>query len=69
MCMFYAGTYVYTPCTCLVLAEAEKVSEPLELELWGVVSYRVGAGNQTPILWKSIMSHLSSPRRPSFYST
>lgn len=41
--------YTYVQCP----RRAERASDPLELELWMVVSYHVGYGNQIPVLWKS----------------
>jgi hypothetical protein len=37
----------------MVPLEAQKVSDPLELELQTAVSHHVGAGYQTQFLWKS----------------
>jgi hypothetical protein len=38
---------------CLVPQEATRGLGPLELELQMVVSFNMGVGNQTRILWKS----------------
>ena len=51
--------YVYVPCPCIALERKKKVYSILELELRMALSYCVGAGNQTEVLWKS--SHCSYP--------
>lgn len=43
----------YASHMCLVLSDPKGVLDRLELELQMVVSYPVGAKNQTSILWKS----------------
>jgi hypothetical protein len=50
MCKSIYSAYVSIPCLCLVLTEARGY---LELELQLVVSFYVGAGNQTLILSKN----------------
>ena len=45
---------IYAPCTCLAPEEARRrLSDPLGLDLWMVVSHSVGSRNQTWVLCKS----------------
>ena len=57
--MFYvyeciACMYVRTPVSCSAYGQ-KRASDPLELELWMVVSRHMGAGNQTQILPLSVL--------------
>lgn len=62
--------YEYIPCIQHVCAGAggqKKVSEPLKLELWMIVSHCADTGNWMQILLEQLMlkllSHLSTPLR------
>lgn len=49
--MCFAYMYVYALCACLVpKGDQKRASDALELELWTVVSCRVGLMNQGPLL-------------------
>ena len=55
--------YVHWCFACIYV----RVSDSLELDLQTVISYHMGSGNQSQVLWKSsqfsyYLSHLFSPR-------
>ena len=54
-CMYecIASLHVGMPVLCNACRGQKEVLDPLELELWMVVSCHVGAGNRTQVLCKS----------------
>lgn len=67
MCVAF-GQYACLCRTCMpdVLGGQKRAPETLELELCLVVGHLVGAGDQTPVLWKS--SSVLFPAEPSLSS-
>jgi hypothetical protein len=60
----FACMYVSTQCVCRAQRSQKRALEPLELELWMVVSCHMDAGNQTQVFWTIyqctlLLSHLS----------
>lgn len=55
MCMSVLPVYMYVSTMSMSDARGgqKKELDPLELELWRIVSYRVGAENRTQVLCKS----------------
>lgn len=52
----FARLCVYVPHVHGTCIGQKRVPGPQELELWTVVSHRVNIGDQTRVLWRSVLS-------------
>lgn len=57
MCERLVCKYVYTMDMRSDFKGQKRTLDPLKLELQMVVSYHVGGGNRTQVLWESALNH------------
>lgn len=61
--------YACAPHSCSVWRGQKMVSDPLELELQTVMSFQLGAGNRSQVLWKSSQCSLLTLGPPFRFSS